>query len=102
MTQVFQFPIIALKIIMEISTNTLQWFWANQLILNMEKTTTVKFAPSNRSYFPLHITSAEQLSVEINAITFSGTPNGQSPSMGAPYNINYLLHNLSSVCYIRR
>jgi hypothetical protein len=53
--------------------NILQWFQASQLILNMEKTTTVKFTPSNHSYFLLHVTfAAEHLSVETNAINFFG------------------------------
>jgi len=30
--------------------NTFKWFQTNQLVLNMEKTNTVKFTPSNFSY----------------------------------------------------
>jgi hypothetical protein len=55
--------------------NTLTWFQANQLVLNMEKTKIVKFTPanfSNFSYFPLHITIGEILPVETNAVNFLG------------------------------
>jgi hypothetical protein len=52
--------------------NTLKWFQAIQLVLNMGKATIAKFTPSNLSYFPMHITFAEHLSVETNAIKFFG------------------------------
>ena len=47
----------------EVPYNTLQWFQANQLVLNVEKTKIVKF-PSDFSYSPLHIIFPEHLPVE--------------------------------------
>ena len=44
----------------EVPYNTLQWFQANQLVLNVEKTKIVKF-PSDFSYSPLHIIFPEHL-----------------------------------------
>ena len=51
--------------------NTLRWLQASQLVRNMEKTKIVKFTP-NFSYSPLHVTFAEHLPVETNAIKFLG------------------------------
>jgi hypothetical protein len=48
--------------------NTLTWFQANQLVLNMEKTKIVESTPANFSHFPLHITIGEMLPVETNAV----------------------------------
>ena len=70
--------------------NTLHWFQTIRLVLNMEETTIVKFTPSVFSYSSLHITFDKHLNVETNAIKFLGL------------HINYLLHKLSSVCYIKR
>jgi hypothetical protein len=65
--------------------NTLTWFQANHLVLNMEKTKIVKFTPANFflnfSYFPLHITTGGNLLVETNAIHFLGL---QLDSHGSP------------------
>ena len=80
--------------------NTVKWLQANQLVLDMEKATIAKFTPSNLSYFPMHVTSAEHLSVEMNAIKFSGLQL-DSHLPWKPH-INYILHNLNSVCYMRR
>jgi len=80
--------------------NTLKWFRANQLVLNMEKATIAKFIRSNLSYFPMHITFPEHLSVETNAIKFLGL----QLDIHLPWepHINYLLHNQNSACYMRR
>jgi hypothetical protein len=80
--------------------NTLTWFQANQLVLNMDKTKIVKFTPVNFSYFPLHITIGENLLVETNAINFLGLQLDSQLSWKS--HINYLLHKLSSVCFIMR
>jgi hypothetical protein len=80
--------------------NTLTWFQANQLVLNMEKIKIVKFTPANFSYFPLHITIGENLFVETNAINFLGLQLDSQLSW-KPH-INYILHKLSSVCFIMR
>jgi hypothetical protein len=81
-------------------TNTLTWFQANQLVLNMEKTNIVKFTPANFSYFSLHITIGENLLVETNAINFLGLQLDSQLSW-KPH-MNCLLHKLSSVCFIMR
>ena len=52
--------------------NALRWLQASQLVRNMEKTKIVKFTPANFSYSPLHVTFAEHLPVETNAIKFLG------------------------------
>ena len=80
--------------------NTLKWFQANQLVLNMEKATIAKFTPSNLYYFPMHTTFADHLFVATNAKKFLGLQL-DSHLPWKPY-INYLLHNLNSVCYMRR
>jgi hypothetical protein len=80
--------------------NTLRWFQNSQLVLNMEKTKIVKFTPENLSYSSLHITFAEQLPVKTNAVTFLGLQLDNQLSW-KPH-INYVLHKLSSVCFIMR
>ena len=84
----------------EVLYNTLKWFQANHLVLNMEKTKTVKLTPANFSYPPLHITFAEHLPVITNAIKFLGLqPDSQ---LSWKHHINCLLHKPSSVCFIMR
>jgi hypothetical protein len=80
--------------------NTLKWFQPNQLVLNIETTKIVKFTCANFSYSPLHITFCENLPVKTNAINFLGLQLDSQLSW-KPH-INYLLHKLSSVCFIMR
>jgi hypothetical protein len=80
--------------------NTLKWFQANQLVLNMEKTKIVKFIPANFSYSTPHMTSLEHLPVLTNVIKCLVLQLDNQLSWKPP--INYLLHKLSSVCFIMR
>jgi hypothetical protein len=68
--------------------NTLRWFQANQLILNMRKTKVIKHTSANFSYSPLPMTLAEHLPVETIVIKFLG-PELDSQLMENPH-INYL------------
>jgi len=65
----------------------------------MEKTNIAKFTPKF-SYFPLRITFAEHLPVETNGTKFIGLQLDSQLSW--KIRINYLLHKLSSVCYMMR
>ena len=80
--------------------NTLRWFQANQIVRNMKKTKIIKFTLANFSYSPLHMTFAEHLPVETNAIKFLDLQLDSRLSW-KPH-LNYLLHKLSSVCFIMR
>ena len=66
----------------------------------MEKTKIVKFTPANFLYSPLFITFAEHLPFKRNAVKFLVLQLDSRLSW-KPYK-NYLLHKLSSVCFIRR
>jgi hypothetical protein len=80
--------------------NTLKWFQANQLVLNMEKTKIVKFTPANFSHSPLRITFGENLPVKTNAIHLLCLQLDSQLSWDP--HISYLLHKLSSICFIMR
>lgn len=49
-----------------------QWFDVNQLVLNVEKTNTVKFAITNLPLYPLAIGYAEKLIKETMSTKFFG------------------------------
>jgi hypothetical protein len=50
----------------------INWFEANQLVLNMEKTNTIKFKTSNVPHQPLTIGYKQKYVKEITGITFLG------------------------------
>jgi hypothetical protein len=49
-----------------------KWFQAIQLILNLEKTSLVKFAPSKSYLCPLNLSCVGQTLLELNNIKFLG------------------------------
>lgn len=80
--------------------NTLKWFQASQLVLNMEKCKIVKFSPADFSYSTLHKTCTEHLPVKTNALKFSGLQLERQVSWKTQ--IKYLLQKLSTVCFKMR
>jgi hypothetical protein len=83
--------------------NTLKWFQASQLVLNVKKSKIVKFTPANFSYFTLHITFTEHLPVEMNALKFLGLLSLQlDRQVSWKPQIIYLLQKLSTVCFKMR
>jgi len=75
-------------------------FQANQLILNIQKTSLVKFAPTKSSLNPLHLSQAGQKLVELNNIKFLGLQLDNQ--LEWKMHINYLLNKLSVICVIMR
>lgn len=69
-----------------------------KLVWNMEKTKIVKFIPPNFSYSQSHVTFADHLAVATNVKIFRSLIEKFS---WMP-RINYLLHKLSSVSYMKR
>lgn len=84
----------------EVLYNTLKWFQANKLVLNREKTKMVKFTPANFSYSPSQITFTEDLPAERNDIKFLGLQ--MDSQLSWKLHTNYLLHKLSTLCFIIR
>jgi len=71
-----------------------------KLVLNMGKTKIVKFTASNSSYSSWHITFAEHIPVEANAMKSLGLQTDSRLSW--MLHISYLLHKMSSACYMMR
>jgi hypothetical protein len=46
------------------------WSQANQLILNVEKTSTVSITPTKFSHYPLNLEHADQALMEFNTLNF--------------------------------
>ena len=80
--------------------NTLRWFQASQLVLNMEKSKIVKFTPADFSYSTLHTTCTEHLPVKTNALKFLGLQLDRQVSWKPQ--IIYLFQKLSTVCFKMR
>jgi hypothetical protein len=73
------------RILNDILYNTIKWFQISQLVLNMEKTKTIKFTPANTSNSSLWITSGENLRAITNVINFLGLQLDRTTFMEAPY-----------------
>jgi hypothetical protein len=81
-------------------SNTLKWFQVNQMVLHMEKIKTVAFTIASFSNSPLQLILGENLPVITNTISCLGLQLGSQLSW-TPH-IYFLLHKLSSVCFIMR
>jgi hypothetical protein len=75
--------------------NTVTFFQANHLVLNMETTKIVRLISVIFSYCPLHMNFAEHLSLEENAIKYLGLPFHIQISYKA--HTNFLLHKQRSI-----
>jgi hypothetical protein len=53
-------------------SHTAKWFQTNQLVLNVEKTNTVKFTPIKYLHYPLQLTCKGKILTEADNITFLG------------------------------
>ena len=56
-----------------------KWLQANQLILNIEKTSLVKFSPTKSSY-PLNLSYAGKIFIELSNINFLGLQLDSQPT----------------------
>jgi hypothetical protein len=49
-----------------------KWFQANQLILNVEKTSIIRFTLTKLSHHPLHVAYADQILTALDTLKFFG------------------------------
>ena len=77
-----------------------KWFQVNQFVLNANKTHAVQFIPHKVCCYPLNLTYADQILVEINTVKLLGLQLDSHHTWKT--HINSLLHKLSTVCFIMR
>jgi hypothetical protein len=78
----------------------IEWFSANGLALNMEKTNIMKFTPSNRLNAEFEIMHHDKLLKEISHTKFLGLELHKN--INWKNHIQKILPRLSSVCYLVR
>jgi hypothetical protein len=76
------------------------WFQKNQLILNQNKTTVVKFIPSQSHTYPLSTTYNDQLLKVAESIRFLGLQ--LESHLNGKLHSEELSKKLPSVCYMRK
>jgi hypothetical protein len=79
---------------------TSKWFKINQLVLNTNKTYTVKFLSYKAPIYPLHLIDADQTLSVLDIIKFLGLHLDSHLSWKSHTNV--LIRKLSSVCYVMR
>jgi hypothetical protein len=77
-----------------------KWFKINQLVLNTNKTYTVKFLSYKAPIYPLHLIYADKTLSVTDTIKFLGLHLDSHLSWKSHTNV--LLKKLSSVCYVMR
>jgi hypothetical protein len=81
-------------------TSMMEWFSANGLVLNMEKTNIMKFTSSHRSNIALQIMHQDKLLCENNHTKFLGLELDNN--INWKNHIHKILPKLSNACYLIR